>query len=53
MQKVIDRELTHVTSSVIELAAVSAKPSLTVNEAAAVLDGVTQRLTSLKRKVKA
>ena len=51
VQKVIDREMTHMNSSVTELAGTFNKPSLTTSEASASLDGLVQRLTTLKRKV--
>lgn len=51
VQKVLDREISHVNSSLSELTSCTNKQSLTQHEITTVLDGVTQRLTSLKRKV--
>ena len=51
VQKVIDRETTHINSSATELLGTFNKSSLTTSEARASLDGLVQRLTTLKRKV--
>ena len=52
VQKVVDREVSLVGGASGELASVSATKSATVQEVQGMLDGVVQKLTSLKRKVR-
>lgn len=50
VQKVIDREVTHVGAAVTDLSTVCSRQSVVPFEAAMALDGVSQKLASLKRK---
>ncbi len=50
-QKALDRDVTHVTTAATGLSTSLSKPTMTVQEVTGLLDGVSQRLTTLKRKV--
>ena len=50
-QKFLDREVALITSVSNELTACVSKPSVTVDEVSGLLDGISKKLTNMKRKV--
>ena len=51
VQKVVDREVSHVTTSLSDLSSCTNNPLATAEDIISSLDGVSQRLNNLKRKV--
>lgn len=51
-QKVLDREVSHATTAAAGLGASASKPTATVQDVTGLLEGMSQKLTSLKRKVR-
>ena len=51
IQKILDREVSHVSSSSADLSEAASHPAATVGEISGMLEGVVQKLSSFKRKV--